>query len=304
MPRHIHLICLGLLATLASGCESTRWNWLKREPANDVAAKPGVAPTVRGLIDYLNDNAKRVNTLQVNDLDVDATMDSQSFNLRGRIYAEKPKNFRMKVTLFGKDEVDIGSNPQEFWFWALKNPDKYQYFCSYKDLNAGRVQMMPLPVQPEWVMEALGLGPYGPADKYLLENEGQNLIRLIEKTKSPQGYAVRKVIVINRKEMKAPQPQVTALLLLDDATGREICSAHITSTTQDRVTGAIIPLKMELRMPAQKMKMALRLDGVTVNGQIAATAFARPQMAGVEQFNLATGRTEPWNLQRAGAFPK
>lgn len=304
MPNTLRLFCLLLLAAAANGCESTRWNWLKRDPANDVAGKPGAPASARGLVDYLNDNARRVRTLQVNDLDVDATMDTQSFNLRGRIYAEKPKNFRMKVTLFGKEEVDIGSNLQEFWFWALKNPDKYQYFCSYKDLNAGRVAMMPLPIQPEWVMETLGLGPYGPAEKYQVEPEGQHQIRLVEKTKSPQGYAVRKVIVMNRREMKAPQPQITAFLLLDDSTGREICSAHITSTTQDRGTGAILPYKMELRMPTQKMKMALRMDGVTVNGQIANTAFQRPHMAGVEQFNLATGRTEPWNLQRAGGFPK
>jgi len=282
-----------------TGCESTRWNWLKRDTAD--TTKPGVAPNVKALVDYLNDNAKRVTSLKVEDLDVDATMENQSFNLRGRIYAEKPKNFRMKVTLFGKDEVDIGSNKQEFWFWALKNPDKYQYFCSHTDLNAGRVRVtLPLPIQPEWVMEAMGLGPYGPADKYQLETENQHLVRLVEKAKSPQGHPVRKVIVVNRREMKAPQPQVTAYLLLDDATGQEICSAHISSTTQDR-SGAILPYRMELRMPSQKVKMALKLDGMSVNGQIAATAFQRPQMAGVEQFNLATGRTEPW-VQRAGGF--
>jgi hypothetical protein len=304
VPIPLRLVFFGMLVVAATGCESTRWNWLKKDPANDIAGKPGTPASTKGLVDYLNDNAKRVRTLQVNDLDVDATMDTQSFNLRGRIYAEKPKNFRMKVTLFGKDEVDIGSSLQEFWFWAAKNPDKYQYFCSYKDLNAGKVAMMPLPIQPELVMETLGLGPYGPADRYQVEPEGPNLIRLVEKAKSPQGYPVRKVIVMNRREMKSPQPQVTAFLLLDDATGREICSAHITSTTQDRVTGAILPHKMELRMTKEKMKMALRLDGVTVNGQIAATAFQRPQMAGVEQFNLATGRIEPWNLQRVGGFPK
>jgi hypothetical protein len=149
-------------------------------------------------------------------------------------------------------------------------------------------------------METLGLGPYGPANKYTVEQDGQTL-KLVEKTKSPQGYAVRKVIVLNRKEVKAPQPQVTAFLLLDDSTGNEICSAHITSTHLDRTTGAILPYKMEIRMPTQKMKMVLKMDGVAVNAQIPATAFARQQMTNVEPFNLATGRTEPW-MQRAGGF--
>ena len=292
MQANIRIACLGLLLLIGAGCESTRWNWLKREPGNDVAAKPGASPSVQGLVDYLNDNANRVRTLRVDDLSVDATMGTQSVGLQGRIFAEKPRNFRMKVGVFGKDEADIGSNLNEFWFWMARNPDPYQYFCNYKDLQEGKVRMMPLPIQPEWVMETLGLGPYGPANKYTLEPEGANLMRLVEKSKSPQGYPVRKVIVMNRKAMKAPQPQVTAFLLLDDATGQEICSAHILSTSMDRTTGAVLPYKMEIRMPTQKMKMALKMDGVAINGAI----------ANVESFNLATGKTEPWNLQRAGGI--
>ena len=298
MP-YLRMICLGFLAALAAGCESTRWNWLKREPTNDVVAKGGANPTVKGLVDYLNENAKRVATLRVDDLDVDANFENQPINLRGRILAEKPRSFRMKVTLIGKEEVDIGSNVNEFWFWAAKNPDKYQYFCSYKDLNEGKVKSMPLPIQPEWVMETLGLGPYGPAEKYTLEQDSPTsaTFRLVEKAKSPQGYPVRKVIVINRKEMRSPQPQVTAFLLLDDTNGKEICSAHITTTQQDRGTGAVLPHRMELRMPTQKMTMALKLDSVTVNGKIVDTAFARPQMVGVQAVNLAT-----LTLQPAGGF--
>lgn len=305
MRCKIHILTLLLLA--ATGCESTRWNWLKKDPQNDVAAKGGAASSA-GLIAYLNDNANRVKSLRVDDLSVDAALGNQTVGLHGRVYAEKPQginvkacNFRMKVTALGKEEVDIGSNAQEFWFWAAKNPDPYQYFCSYKDLNEGRIRMMPLPIQPEWVMEAMGLGPYGPADKYKLEADPDSkLLRLVEKTKSPQGYPVRKVIVMNRKEVRAPNPQVTAFLLLDDATGHEICSAHILSTTQDKTTGAILPYKMEINMPTQKMSMKLKMDGVTINGKIAPTSFTRPQLTGVEPFNLATGRTESWGTQRVG----
>lgn len=303
MNFYLRLIGLGLLAVTATGCESTRWNWLKRDGGTD-AGKPTAPPAVKGLVEYLNENARRINSLRIDDVAIDVAFENQPFGARGRIYAEKPRNFRMKVTALGKDEVDIGSNANEFWFWAAKNPAKYQYFCSYKDLNEGRVKMMPLPIQPEWVMEAMGLGPYGPAEKYQLEPSSPSdpLLRLVEKAKSPQGEMVRKVIVMNRKEVRAPQPQVTAFLLLDDATGQEICSAHITATTHDRVKGAIIPYKIELRMPKEKMSMKLKLDGMTVNGQIPNTAFSRQQMMGVEAFNLATGRVEPWGFQRAGGI--
>jgi hypothetical protein len=293
---NIRLLCLGLLILATTGCESTRWNFLKRDPANDVAAKPGATPTVVNLVGYLNENSRRVQSVRFDDLSVDVTQNagsfnSQTFSLPGTLFAEKPRNFRLKASVLGKDEADIGSNAQEFWFWIARNPEPRQYFCTYRDLDEGRVQMMPLPIQPEWVMETLGLANYGPPDKYQLEldKDGKTL-RLIEKARSPSGQPVRKVIVMQRKEVVAPQPQVTAYLLLDDATGQEICSAHITSVKV--VNGVVLPNKLELRMPAQKMKMAMKIDRVTVNSALPGTAFIRPQMSGIEPFNLATGRVE------------
>ena len=296
MRSNIRMTCLGLLVLATTGCESTRWNFLKREPGNDIAAaKPGAAPNVINLVNYLNENAKRVNSVRFDDVSVDATMNAgtlnpQTFALAGRLLAEKPRNFRLKASVLGKDEADIGSNAQEFWFWIARNPEPRQYYCAYKDLDAGRVQMMPLPIQPEWVMETLGLGPYGPAEKYQLElDKDGKMLRLIEKSRSPSGQAVRKVIVMNRKEVvQAPVPQVTAYLLVDDATGQEVCSAHITAVKV--FNGVVLPSKLELRMPAQKMKMALKMDRVTVNAALPSTAFVRPQMTGIAPFNLATGR--------------
>lgn len=298
----IRTTCLGLLLALASGCASTNWNWFKPNNNTGDTAKPGVSPTVKGLVDYLNENASRVRTLRVDDMSIDATMGSQSIALQGVILAEKPRNFRMKASFLGKNEVDIGSNTGEFWFWAMRNPEPYQYFCSYKDLNDGKVRAMPLPIQPEWVMETLGLGPYGAADRYKLEPDGPNTLRLVEKMTSPQGMPVRKVIVMNRREVKAPQPQVTAFLLLDDRSGQEICSAHILSTKVDRASGAILPHKMDLRVPSQKMSMALKLDGLAVNASIVNTAFQRQMMTGVDPFNLATQQVENGGAQRTQGF--
>ncbi len=295
MRSNLRILALGLLVAFTAGCESTRWNWLKRDPQDSVA-KAGTAPSVAGLVHYLNDNAGRVRTLKVDEAAIDTSFENQTFSVRGRLFAAKPRNFRMKVMVVGKDELDIGSNPQEFWFWAAKNKDPYQYFCAYKDVDAGNIQGMPLPVQPEWVMEALGLGPYSSPEKYQLEADAKT-IRLIEKTKSPLGSPIRKVIVMQRQPVKSPQPQVTDFLLVDDRTGQEICSAQVESTKVDRATGAILPYKMTLSVPSQRMKMVLRLDGLTVNEQIEPTVFVRQPMTGVDPYNLATGRTESWGVQ-------
>jgi hypothetical protein len=296
---YLRLLGLGILVAVATGCESTRWNWLDHDSANKTPpAKPGAGISAASLVNYLNDNAGRVHSMKVDDLAIDAKIENQTFGLRGRIFAEKPRNFRMKVEVLGKQEVDIGSNLEEFWFWAAKNPDPRQFYCTYKDLNDGRVRAMPLPIQPEWVMETMGLGPYGPAEKYQMDYQDPKTLRLIERTKSPQGQAVRKVIVMQRQPVRSPQPQVTQYLLLDDTTGQEICSALITSTTIDKSTGAILPYKMKLRMPTQKMEMDLKMDGLSVNVPIGIAVFQRQPMTGVQPFNLGAGLAET-GFQRA-----
>jgi hypothetical protein len=305
----LRILSLGILLAVGAGCESTRWNWLKpptpaQEPPVRAAAGGGNGPDSTALVRYLNDNAGRVRSLKIDDMSIDISIENQSFGVMGRILAESPRNFRMKATALGKDEVDLGSNGQEFWFWAARNPEphRHQFFCSYKDLTEGRVKMMPLPIQPEWVMETLGLGPYGPADKYQLDTSDRRTLRLIERTRSPQGQPVRKVIVMNRDPVKVPTPQVTDYQLIDETSGHEVCSAHISMTKLDHVTGAVLPYKMELRVPAQKMKMVLKMDGMSINAPISAIAFQRQPIQGFEPFNLATGRPEPSEVQPTQGF--
>lgn len=275
----------GLLLSLL-GCTSTRWGFVKPDrPTGGGVGSPEVQ-SVAALVDYLNDNSRRIQSVRVDDLDLTCSQGSQSFGLRGQMVTQKPRGFRMGAKALGSPVVDLGSNEQEFWYWISKADPPYQVYCSYKDLAEGRVRRMPFPFQPEWVMESMGLGPYGPAEKYRLEHDADSL-RLIEKTTSPQGTAVRKVIVMKRRPMQPPHPQVTAFLLVDDASGKEICAAHIGEIQIDRGTGAIVPRKLELRWPAEKLKLSMRLDSTSVNPQIGPAAFQRRQMDGIQSFNLA-----------------
>jgi hypothetical protein len=281
---------------VAAGC--TRWNMLNPQPNPPPTA--GNTPSVAALVKYLNDNSGRIQTMRCDELDMTCSVGVQSFGLRGQMIAQRPKNFLMGAKSLGKSMVDLGSNDKEFWYWISQDRPPYQFYCGYKELAEGRVKQMPFPFQPDWVIDAMGLGSYGPAERYQLVTEG-NTLKLVEKARSPQGQPVRKVIVMNSRAVKAPQPQVQAFLLLDDATGKEICSAHITEIQVDRSTGGILPRRIEFRwtMPEQRLKLAMKLDGVVVNPQIPASSFQRRPMQGVPSYDLATGRLDqPASLQR------
>ena len=89
-------------------------------------------------------------------------------------------------TLIGKEEVQLSSNDQEFWYWIKQSKPPYLFHCSYQDLAEGKVRQMPFPFQPDWLMEALGMGEYGPPENYQLR-AGQSTLELVENTRSPQG---------------------------------------------------------------------------------------------------------------------
>ncbi|MCS7046392.1 MAG: hypothetical protein NZO58_08560 [Gemmataceae bacterium] len=270
------------LAAVA-GCTNANWGFLRRDLDRPIKGPP---PSIEALVAYLNDNAGRVQSLRSDDLHITARQGVVPVTMSGKLMIQKPRNFRMSADMVGKRVVDLGSNDQEFWWWSSQDPQPAQYYCSYQDLQEGRVAALPFPFQPEWIMETLGLGPFGPASKYELEHDEYTL-KLIERVRSPQGKPMRKVIVMKRSPQKAPSPQVVEHLLLDDATGREVCSAAVSEAQLDKTTNALLPRRLELRWPEAKVTLDLRLDGLAVNVPLPPAAFVRQPMTGIPSVDVA-----------------
>jgi hypothetical protein len=294
MRKVLSLLSLVLLAGMAGCADGGRFNLLRPSTGNTVV--PTELPPKENLVKYLNDNAARVPGIQSDDVTLTCYAGTPvGIPVSGRLRAEGPRNFRMTADALGSREVDLGSNDREFWYW-IRRGDKYQVFCSYQAIEEGRVQQMPFPFQPDWVLEAMGMGKYGPADKYEVA-AGKGQFKLIESTKSPQGTPVKKIIVFNSLKTKGDAPQVTDYLLVDERSGKMICSAHITQ--RQFINDAEIPREMELRWPEQNMKLVLNINGVKMNQHIDPRVFARTLLNGVQSFNLATGKIET-GIQPAG----
>jgi hypothetical protein len=265
-------------------------------------------PPKEALIGYLNDNAGRIQSVNCPTMHIDATSGIESIGgIKGMLVCEKGRNFRLGAFAMGAQEVDVGSNDKEFWFWIKRNEPPYLMHCSYDDLNTGRVRM-PFPFQPEWIMEALGITPCGPPEKYELKTN-PNTLELVEKARSPQGQPITKVTVFQRTRAEGNQPQVTAHIL-QDAAGKEIVSAVITEVQQDPATGAILPRRVKLTCPSEKMTLKLFLEKVVVNDpklpEREAALFTRPVLTGVTSYDLARGPDAPpaSPVRRAGLFQR
>jgi hypothetical protein len=295
---------LGLL--LLTGCNPNAGGW---RPYGGNDRPPAEAPTVPALVDYLNWNARKVQAIQANRVAIDCKQGGQGAGLDGMLACQKPHNFRLQARLFGNPAVDIGSNEEEFWYWISKAEPPYVYHCTYPDLARG--VRMPFPFQPEMIVAALGMAEYDPQKPYELK-VNKDTLELIETATSPQGQPVKKVTVFNRAQAGPGRPQVTGHIL-KDAQGVELCTATISEVQQDRGTGAILPYRVKLVWPAQKIEMTLRLGElqvVNIEPERAQMLFSRRDLRGHQGFDLARGVpdggapiSQVQSLQRVGPPP-
>jgi hypothetical protein len=256
---------------------------------------PAQAPGAGALVTYLNDNADRVQSVNCETLDLQCQQGLRvPIGLRGRMVCQKPRNFRMSAMVLGKPEMDIGSNNDEFWFWIPRGAP-YQIHCSHAALAEGKVKQMPFPVQPDWIIEAMGLARYGPADRYEVVAKPRT-VELVEKTKSPMGKPIIKITEFQRgrADLNRGYPQVSAHRILDGQTGKEICSAQIVQVRVDPRSGAVLPRRVVLYSADDKLKLTMTLDDVSVNGQIRRPdlLFQRRPLTNVKSYDLALGRCD------------
>ena len=155
----------------AEGLEAASVRSIARNLGSGAMTLYRYLPTKEDLVLYLNTNSANMPGIQSDDVTLTCYQGNGiGIPVGAQLRCQGPRNFRLRAKALGNDEVDLGSNNDEFWYW-IRRGDKFQVFCSYQALESGQVKQMPFPFQPDWVMEAMGLGRYGPADKYELAVE-------------------------------------------------------------------------------------------------------------------------------------
>jgi hypothetical protein len=286
MRRISNALVLGSLF-LITGCPPFQ----KKTNPDFRAQVTAPAPTSAELVAFLNDNSRKIQSVGCRYLDIDvAEGDKPGVSLRGWMYCQKPKSFRLNASLAGNTEVDMGSNENEFWYWIRRSEPPYLFHCSHQEFARGQVRLQ-VPFQPEWIIEALGMAEYDPAKSYQVV-ANKNSIELIEPSVLPQGQQVNKITIMTRSQGGL---QVTGHVLRDSQ-NKEICTATITRPQQDPATGAVLPKVVDLKWTAEHVKMTLHMPGASVNGmegQRNPDLYARPVLKDIQSYDLARGFAPP-----------
>jgi hypothetical protein len=231
-------------------------------------------PKVEPLLAALNANARRIKALRCDNVVVDIKQKGEALGLGGALVAQGPLDFRLRLKSAGISQADIGSNAEEAWCWTRKDSPRWPYRAAHKDLKSAQAEF-PIPGDPSWFMQVLGLGEYDPAKKYEIEQHS-DCLELMQTTKEPDGSLLRRITVL-RQNGKSYEPVAYSL---EDARGKVLCLARIFAHHRDRVSGALVPRKLRLFWTASQIEWNIDLEDVHIlpsfTEEQAARYFSRP----------------------------
>lgn len=281
-PRLWLLVLTALFAASGADCPYRYFLRPQYEPAPIVFQTP---PTLEQIIDYVNSGTARVQQLQTTGAHL--STDGMMVSLRADIALERPKRFRLQAGLAGP-EIDIGSNEEIFWFWAKRGEPAAVYFCRHDQFQYAAARQI-LPVQPDWIVEALGLVYFDPTlDHRGPFPRGADQLEIHTIIPTPEGN-LTKVTVLDAQHAWVLQQQIY------DSRRQLIASAIATRHRYDPIAGVSLPRQVDIQLPPAELSFRIQVSDYLVN-QLNGNPqqlWAMPQIEGYPLVDLAGPSVSP-----------
>jgi hypothetical protein len=251
----MRMLMAALLVTAfasANGCA-----WLQRRPA--VEPTPILfheVPTLEQLVTAVNANTDRVQTLQTRDAKLvlkglpDVKLDMA--------YAQ-PRRFRLRAgTGFTGQELDLGNNDELFWFWARQNPEPALFYARH-DQFAHSPNRALIPVEPSWVIDAMGLCRFDPNHRHEGPDvRGNGILEIRSRIPSPEGE-VTKLTQLHAKYAWVMQQTMY------DARGRLMASSQASEHEYYPFAQVALPRKVAISLPPAQLDFQVETGGYAIN---------------------------------------
>ncbi len=272
-----------LMGLCLSGCSWRGGNLLApRGPQAPVVLQPGA--TVPQIVEAVNQNTSRVQSYVTYNARFSVPGLTALPLMHGNIALERPLKFRLQAgTAVTGPEIDLGSNPELFWFWVRRNEPPALYFCRHDQFaNSAAPQM--LPVDPNWIGDALGLVELNPNASYegpFPRTDGSLELRCAIST--PSGPMTRVVVVDKDRAWVLEQH-------LYDSASAPVASAIAENFVYDPVAMVSLPRRVTLRVPKADMALAIDIGTLAVNTPAGdpAQLWSMPALDGYARVDLGT----------------
>jgi len=290
------LIACGLFALGLAGCRSTG----EFGPQARCALAPQAG--VPEILAHVNQNTARIQSWRA--LNAAITSPDLPVSISASVAVEPPRNFRLVARSPFGPEVDLGSNPEQYWFWARQDESKRIYLARHEQVTRAETVRLArpahegpmaggMPFEPEWIMEAMGVIAIDPGRVREIRRDPQaRIVTLEEQRVSPAGEPVFKLTAIDLCHGLVREHALydARQQLIARATLRE----HVRDTSGSQ---AVLPSKIDLVWPMARINMTMRMGAIEINqGNIPKSTFAVQQYSGSEVFHVggsSTGETRP-----------
>ncbi|MDB5389891.1 MAG: hypothetical protein JWM11_5537, partial [Planctomycetaceae bacterium] len=224
------------------------------------------------LVDHLNRNIDQINSCSCYDSTIWA--EGGTFlapSLTADIAIERPRNFRLRAKALNMDMVDLGSNEERFWFWGK---EENVILTARHDQMAAAQRQLPLPFEPDWLIEALGVIPL---DEHEIEFEKHptepKRVFFRRQRKAPDGSPVEIVSTVDT---------CLGVILehsLRDRSGRIIALAKMSEHIRDGKKGMELAHTVALSWPQAKLGLKIRMGKIDIDpGSLPQQLFQMPDM--------------------------
>jgi hypothetical protein len=257
--RGLHLIVAAICLLGSSGCATVR-HWMAYcRPATPETCVLAPEATADEIVNALNDNVTKLYAWRSTDVKITARQGGVPIMLSAVMAVESPRKLRLIVRSFASDEVDLGSNPERFWFWMRRGDPHGILTASYDDVADGR-PMGPIPFQPDWLIETLGVVPFSAAEFQMREQPGSQPRRVlfVADQATPQGKRVQRTMLVDACQ------GVILEHTLREPSGRLIARAML-SNYQREPSGVRLPHRVDLHWPDSGVDLTLRMGHIEVN---------------------------------------
>lgn len=247
----LFLVLMGLFGLTGASCP----NMVQQITAPPPRALPPT-PTLEQVIEVVNRNNSQIHSFAT----THATLSGPGLpTLRASLAFQRARRFRLVAeTAVTGPEVDFGSNEEYFWFWIKRNQPPAIYFCRHDQYATSPARRW-MPVNPQWLVEALGVTELDPAlphqGPFVLE-KGRLLVRTIRET--PEGPMTKSTVIDGVHGWVVGQQ-------IHDAQGRLLASSTASAHRQDPLSGLVMPGIVKVDCPAARFSMRVDLGNVQIN---------------------------------------
>ena len=238
------------------------------------------AATLTQIIDVVNDNSARVQSVSTSRATL-ITPGAPSLN--ASITFQRPRSFRLLAEKFMGKEIDLGSNDELLWFWIKHAQPPALFFCRHDQFATSSARQI-IPVEPEWLIEALGVVTFDPAVQHLGPTPvGAGRLE-IRTSPSIPGKGFSRITIVDDSRGVVLEQHVY------DPQGVRLASAVLSRHVRDPATGVTLPRHVEIQFPPAKRELSIDMAELNVNQvtpDMAAQLFVKPSYSGYNEIDLA-----------------